>query len=364
VVKEEPEGGTVKTTEQLQRIGQSLWLDNITRGILNDGTLEAYVRDFSVTGLTSNPSIFDKAIEQSDIYDDSIREAMRGGMKGEDLFFELAIQDLQRAADLFRPAYDRTDGVDGWASLEVSPLLAYDADSSIKEAAALHERTLRENVFIKIPGTADGARAIEESIFAGVPINVTLLFSHEQYLSAAEAFMRGIERRMELGLDASVPSVASVFVSRWDKAVADQVPDRLRNRLGIAVARRAYASYRELLESDRWLRLANAGARPQRLLWASTGTKDAEASDVLYLEALAAPFTINTIPDKTLKAFAEHGRVGELMPADGGDAEEVLAEFAKAGVERLVLAEKLQREGAEAFDESWRSLLDSIERKI
>jgi transaldolase len=354
----------MKTTQQLHEIGQSLWLDNITRGMLNDGTLESYVRDYSVTGLTSNPAIFDKAIEQSEDYDDSIREAMGRGVKGEDLFFELAIQDLRRAADLFRPAYERTDGVDGWASLEVSPILAHDSDSTIKEAAALHERARRDNIFIKIPGTTEGARAIEESIFAGVPINVTLLFSHEQYVVAAEAFMRGIERRIQAGLDPWVPSVASVFVSRWDKAVAGQVPDPLRDRLGIAVAKLAYTAYRELLDSERWLRLANEGARPQRLLWASTGTKDPEAPDVLYVEALAAPFTINTIPDKTLKAFAEHGKVGDLMPADGGDAEEVLAEFAKAGIDRPALAEQLQRDGAEAFDESWNSLLASIEGKM
>lgn len=354
----------MKATQQLHEIGQSLWLDNITREMLNDGTLESYVRDYSVTGLTSNPSIFEKAIAQSDDYDDSIREARGRGLTGEDLFFELAIQDLRRAADLFRPAYERTDGVDGWASLEVSPLLAHDTDSTIKEAAALHERAHRDNVFIKIPGTAEGAGAIEESIFAGVPINVTLLFSHEQYLVAAEAFMSGIERRIRSGLDPTVPSVASVFVSRWDKAVAGKVPDRLRDRLGIAVAKLAYSAYRELLDSDRWLRLANAGARPQRLLWASTGTKDPKTPDVLYVEALAAPFTINTIPDKTLKTFAEHGKIGELMPADGGDAEEVLAEFAKAGIDRPVLAEQLQRDGAEAFDDSWRSLLASIEGKM
>jgi transaldolase len=354
----------VRGTQQLKEIGQSLWLDNITRRMLNDGTLESYVHDFSVTGLTSNPSIFDKAIEQSEDYDDSIREAVNRGVKGEDLFFELAIQDLQRAADLFRPAYERTNAVDGWASLEVSPLLAYDTESTIKEVAALHERARRENLYIKIPGTAEGANAIEESIFAGVPINVTLLFSPEQYLVAAEAFMRGIERRIQAGLAPSVPSVASVFISRWDKAVADEVPDGLRDRLGIAVAKLAYAAYRELLNSDRWLRLANAGARPQRLLWASTGTKDPEAPDVLYVEALAAPFTINTIPDKTLRAFDEHGAVGELMPADGGDAEEVLAEFSKVGINRPELAERLQRDGTEAFDESWRSLLTSIEGKM
>jgi transaldolase len=354
----------MNATRDLHEIGQSLWLDNITRAMLNDGTLESYVHDYSVTGLTSNPVIFDKAIEQGNDYDDSIREAVGRGLRGEDLFFELAIQDLQRAADLFRPTYERTDGVDGWASLEVSPLLAYDADGTTKQAAALYERARRDNLFIKIPGTAEGAQAIEESVFAGVPINVTLLFSDEQYLVAAQAFMRGIERRIQAGLDPSVPSVASVFVSRWDKAVAGTVPDELRDRLGIAVAKLAYKAYRELLDSDRWLRLANAGARPQRLLWASTGTKDPEAPDVLYVEALAAPFTINTIPDKTLKAFAEHGRVGESMPVDGGDAEQVLAEFADVGIDRVALAEELQRDGADAFDESWTSLLATIESKL
>jgi transaldolase len=354
----------MKPTQQLHEIGQSLWLDNITRGMLNDGTLERYVRDYSVTGLTSNPSIFDKAIEQSNDYDDSIREALGRGLRGEDLFFELAIQDLRGAADVFRPLYERSDGVDGWASLEVSPLLAYDANSTAKEAAALHERAGRDNLFIKIPGTDEGARAIEESVFAGVPINVTLLFSHEQYLSSAEAFMRGIERRIHAGLDPSVPSVASVFVSRWDRAVAEKIPDDLRDRLGIAVAKLAYKAYRELLDSDRWLRLANAGARPQRLLWASTGTKDPEARDVFYVEALAAPLTINTIPDKTLMAFADHGTVGALMPADGGDAEQVLAEFASVGIDRVALAEELQRDGADAFDESWKSLLATIESKL
>jgi transaldolase len=353
----------MNATQELHELGQSLWLDNITRGMLNDGTLESYVRDYSVTGLTSNPSIFDKAIEQSTDYDDAITEAVGRGLRSEDLFYELAIQDLRRAADLFRPAYERTDGVDGWASLEVSPLLAYDASSTAKEAAALHERAHRDNVFIKIPGTTEGAQAIEESIFSGVPINVTLLFSYEQYLVAAEAFLRGIERRIRAGLDPSVPSVASVFVSRWDKAVAGKVPEELRGRLGIAVARLAYAAYRELLNSDRWLRLANEGARPQRLLWASTGTKDPEAPDVLYIEALAATFTINTIPDATLKAFAEHGKVRGSMPADGGDAEQVLAEFAEVGIDRLALAEQLQREAADAFDESWRSLLASIGSK-
>jgi transaldolase len=353
----------LKATQQLHDLGQSLWLDNITRAILDDGTLESYVRDYSVTGLTSNPSIFDKAIEQSQDYDGSIRGSTAQGMSAEDLFFELAIQDLRRAADLFRPTYERTDGVDGWASLEVSPLLVHDADATIKEAAALHERADRPNIFVKIPGTVEGARAIEESIFGGVPINVTLLFSHEQYLVAAEAFMRGIERRIQAGLDPSVPSVASIFVSRWDKAVAEKVPAALRNRLGIAVAELAYVEYRNVLGSDRWLRLANAGARPQRLLWASTGTKDPEASDVLYVEALAAPFTINTIPDTTLEAFAEHGRVGALLPIDGGDAEDVLTAFADAGVDRRALAEQLQDEGAEAFDASWTSLLGSIDKK-
>jgi transaldolase len=352
---------TVNATTQLHRIGQSLWLDNITRAMLNDGTLEAYIREQAVTGLTSNPTIFERAIDQSTDYGDSLAQLASRRLEGDRLFFELAIEDLRRAADLFRASFDRTNGVDGWASLEVSPLLAYDEVSTIKEAAALHERAGRKNVFIKIPGTPQGARAIEESIFAGVPINVTLLFSDEQYLAAADAYMRGIERRVDAGLNPSAPSVASVFVSRWDQAVADRVPDALRGRLGVAVAKRSYAAYRKLLDSDRWLRLANEGARPQRLLWASTGTKDPDLSDVLYVEALAAPFTISTMPDTTLKAFADHGKVGEPIPPDGGDADEVLREFAKIGIDRRALAAKLQRDGAEAFTRSWKSLLERIE---
>jgi len=352
----------MKPTQQLHALGQSLWLDNITRQMLRDGTLRRYIDELSITGLTSNPTIFDKAISAGDAYDEQIVELHERGLDPEPAFFELALADLRDAARMFEPINQRTDGVDGWVSLEVSPLLADDAKATIAQVAELHSRA-DCNVFIKIPGTDAGREAIEESIFAGTPINVTLLFSTEQYLAAAEAYMRGVERRIEAGLDAAVPSVASIFVSRWDVAVADEVPEGLRNRLGIAVARQAYRAYRELLDSERWQRLANEGARPQRLLFASTGTKDPEASDVLYVEALAAPFTINTMPENTLLAFADHGPVGDPLPADGGDAEQVLAGFEAAGVDVAQLAARLQREGAEAFDKSWDELMKSIEAK-
>jgi transaldolase len=349
-------------TQQLHELGQSLWLDNITRDLLTDGTLRRYIDELSITGLTSNPTIFDKAISGSTTYDDHITQLQEKGLQPEQTFFELAIADLRDAARIFEPIHDRTDRVDGWVSLEVSPLLADDAKATIAQVSELHQRA-DCNVFIKIPGTAAGREAIEESIFTGTPVNVTLLFSTEQYLGAAEAYMRGVERRIEAGLDPMVPSVASIFVSRWDVAVADQVSPQLRNRLGIAVAAQSYRAYRELLDSERWQRLANEGARPQRLLFASTGTKDPDAPDTLYVSALAAPFTINTMPDKTLLAFADHGEVGEPLPADGGDAEEVLAEFEAAGVDVSELAARLQREGAEAFDKSWKELLRSIDEK-
>ena len=316
-------------TKQLRDLGQSLWLDNITREILDDGTLRRYIDDFSVTGLTSNPTIFDQAIGGTAAYDEGIRDKAKAGQSGEGLFIELALEDLRRAADLFRPAFDATDGVDGWVSMEVSPLLANDTSGSVAAAARIHRQAERPNLFVKIPGTPEGIPAIEESIFAGVPINVTLLFSREQYLAAAEAYLRGIERRIAAGLDPRVASVASLFVSRWDKAVGDKVPADLRNRLGIAIAGRTYRAYRELLASPRWRPLGAAGARPQRLLWASTGTKDPGASDTLYVEALAAPDTIDTIPAETLRAFADHGQLHGAMAVDGGDAEAVLARFAR-----------------------------------
>ena len=356
-------GATVKATRQLHDLGQSLWLDNITRGILNDGTLQRYISDLSVTGLTSNPTIFDHAITHGDFYDDAIRRRAADDTSGETLFFDLAIEDLQRAADLFRPIHDRTAGVDGWVSLEVSPLMANDASSTIKAAAQLHARAQRPNLFIKIPGTREGIVAIEEATFGGVPINVTLLFSAPQYLAAADAYLRGIERRIAAGLDPRIDSVASLFVSRWDVAVHDTVPPTLRNRLGIAIARRTYRAYRGLLASPRWRALAATGARPQRLLWASTGTKDAHASDTLYVEALVAPDTINTMPEKTLAAFADHGRVKGVLPPDGGDADTVLAEFASAGVDDTALAARLQREGTASFDTSWKDLLDRLAAK-
>ncbi len=354
----------MKATQQLHDLGQSLWLDNITRGLLTSGTLGRYINELSVTGLTSNPTIFEHAIKAADFYDDAIRQKALAGKSGETLFFELALEDLTQAADLFRPVHDATDGVDGWVSLEVSPLLADDTAATIKAAAQLHARAQRPNLFIKIPGTTEGIAAIEETIFAGVPVNVTLLFSREHYLAAAEAYMRGIERRIAVGLDPKVTCVASLFISRWDVAVKEKVPEALRNRLGIAIAQRSYTAYRELLTSKRWQTLADAGARPQRLLWASTGTKDPEASDTLYLEALAAPDTINTIPEKTLLAFAEHGKVKAALPLDGGDAETLLAEFARAGVDNAALAAELQREGTAAFANSWRDLMGRIASKI
>ncbi len=353
----------MNATQRLHDLGQSIWLDNITRDLLGSGTLRRYVEEFSVTGLTSNPTIFDQAITKSTAYDAGIREKRAAGKSGEDLFFELAIEDLAQAADLFRLIHDRTEGVDGWVSLEVSPLLAHDTASTLAAAKRLHARAGRPNLFIKIPGTPEGVPAIEEAIFAGVPINVTLLFSREQYLAAADAYLRGIERRIDAGLNPDVASVASLFISRWDVAVAGSVPDALRNHLGIAVAKRTYKAARELLTAPRWLRAYNAGARPQRLLWASTGTKDPTASDVLYIKALAAPFTINTMPEATLKALAEHGELGGMLPADGGDSDEVLARFAKAGVDIDALAARLQDEGAKAFVKSWNGLMDVMTSK-
>ena len=353
----------MKATQILHDLGQSLWLDNITRDLLDSGTLKRYIDELSVTGLTSNPTIFDHAIKNSTAYDAAIRKKLEEGKSGEELFFELAIEDLTRAADLFRPIYDRTDGVDGWVSLEVSPLLAHDTASTLAAAKELHARAGQPNLLIKIPGTTEGLPAIEEAIFAGVPVNVTLLFSREHYLAAAEAFLRGIERRIDAGLKPDVGSVASVFISRWDAAVMGKVPDALRDQLGIAIAKRTYKACRTLLSSPRWQRVYNAGARPQRLLWASTGTKDPEASDILYIKALAAPFTVNTMPEGTLKALAEHSELGALLPADGGDCEEVLAQFAKAGIDVDALAAQLQDEGAKSFVQSWNELMGVIASK-
>jgi len=353
----------MKTTQQLKDLGQSLWLDNITRGLLADGTLRRYISELAVTGLTSNPTIFDEAIKKSSFYDEAIAKKTAAGGSGEALFFELALEDLTQAADLFRPAYEATNGVDGWVSLEVSPLLANDTAGTLKAARQLHTRAQRANLFIKIPGTQAGIAAIEESIFAGIPVNVTLLFSTEQYVAAAEAYLRGIERRVAADLDPDVRSVASLFISRWDVAVQDKVPAALRNRLGIAVAKLAYKANRELLSAPRWRKLAAAGARPQRLLWASTGTKDPGAPDTLYVQALAASDTINTMPEKTLLAFADHGAVHGVMAVDGGDADLVLKEFAHVGVDQAQLAAQLQREGADAFTKSWRNLLDVIASK-
>jgi transaldolase len=349
----------MKPTQQLHDLGQSLWLDNITRTMLDDGTLKSYVDEYSVTGLTSNPTIFDKAISAGDAYDEQISQLRERGLDGEELFFELALADLLRAATLFEPEHKRTDRMDGYVSLEVSPLLAYKTDETIQQAADLHGRAA-DNVFIKIPGTPEGLPAIEESIFAGVPINVTLCFSSDQIMAAADAYMKGIERRIEADLDPDVPSVLSLFISRWDVAIHDEVPDELKNTLGIAVGKATYRDWRQMLDSKRWVGLAEKGARLQRLLFASTGTKDPEASDTLYIDAFVAPDTIDTMPDKTLKAFADHGTVGDPLPDDGGDAEEVMQAHRDAGIDTDELALRLQKEGAEAFVKSWTELLDTI----
>jgi len=353
----------MKATQRLHDLGQSIWLDNITRDLLTSGTLKRYIDELSVTGLTSNPTIFDHAIKNSASYDAAIREKLREGKSGERLFFELALEDITRAADLFRPIYDRTNGVDGRVSLEVSPLLAHDTASTLAAAKDLHTRAKRPNVLIKIPGTKEGLPAIEEAIFAGVPVNVTLLFSREDYVAAGEAYLRGVERRIAAGLNPDVGSVASVFISRWDAAVMEKVPDALRDRLGIAIAKRTYKASCVLLGSPRWLRVYNAGGRPQRLLWASTGTKDPKASDVLYVKTLAAPLTVNTMPEETLKALADHGELGAILPPDGGDCEEVLREFSKAGVDIDALATRLQDEGAASFVKSWNELMAVIASK-
>ncbi|HUE67172.1 MAG TPA: transaldolase [Candidatus Acidoferrum sp.] len=356
-------GPATKATGQLHRMGQSLWLDNITRDLLTSGTLERYVSELSVTGLTSNPTIFEQAIKNSTAYDATIRQKLKEGRSAEALFFEIALEDLTRAADVFRPIYDRTNGVDGWVSLEVSPLLAYDATGTIAAAKELFARANRPNLMIKIPGTREGLPAIEEAIFAGIPINVTLLFSREHYFGAADAFMRGIERRLDAGLKPDIASVASVFVSRWDTAVKDKVPEGMRNQLALAVSRRTYKAYRSLLSSLRWQRIYNAGARPQRLLWASTGVKDPNVPDVMYIRGLAAPFTVNTMPEGTLKALADHGDVPTIMRADGGDCEQVLTRFAAVGVDVHALAEQLQKDGAASFVKSWNSLMAVISSK-
>jgi transaldolase len=350
-------------TQALHEAGQSIWLDFINRELLEQGTLRHYIDDLAVTGLTSNPTIFDQAIRRGSVYDDSIRAAVERGLRGEALFFQLALEDLSSAAALFRPIHQHSQGEDGWVSLEVSPLLAWQPVPTLEQVLTLHARASLPNLLIKIPGTPPGLRAIEEAIYAGVPINVTLLFSAEQYLAAANAYMRGIERRLQDGLSPDVPSVASLFISRWDKAVSGKVPERLRNRLGIAVGQRTYRAYCGLHESRRVRHLESEGASMQKLLFASTGTKDPSAQDTLYVEALAASDTINTIPESTLLAFADHGKVGRMLPRDGGDSEQVIGEFVAAGVDVDALAEQLQREGAESFSKSWKSLMASLAEK-
>ena len=350
-------------TQLLSNLGQSIWLDNITRDLLDTGTLKRYIDEFSVTGLTSNPTIFESAIKKSSAYDIWIREGFSMGKSSEEIFFDLALEDISRAADLFRPIYERTNTVDGWVSLEVSPLLAYDTDGTLRAAKDLFARTARPNLFIKIPGTKEGLPAIEEAIFSGIPVNVTLLFSPEHYLAAADAFLRGIERRLEVGLNPNVGSVASIFVSRWDVSTKDMMPSRLRNQLGVAVAQQTYKAARVLLTSPQWQRVYNAGSRPQRLLWASTGTKDPAVSDIFYVRALAAPYTVNTMPERTLNALARYHSLGAILSPDGADSENVLAQFRAAGVDIDAQAARLQREGARSFVESWNGLMDVIASK-
>jgi len=352
-----------KITELLHQIGQSLWLDNITRGLLDSKTLQKYIAELSVTGLTSNPTIFNNAIKNSNFYDTAIAQKVKQGKSGEALFFEIAIEDLSHAADLFKAIYERTNGVDGWVSLEVSPKLAYDTQSTLKAAKELYAQANRPNLFIKIPGTHEGLPAIEEAIFAGVPVNVTLLFSREHYLAAAAAYLRGIQRRIEAGLNPRVESVASVFVSRWDGAVAGKTPKEFHNRLGIAMAERTYKAYRDLLNSDRWMRFANSGAHPQRLLWASTGTKDPHVSDYLYVKALASPNTVNTMPEATLLKFGEHGELGRILSAGGGESDEVVYTLERQGIDMGALAARLQKEGAESFVKSWEEMMDVVAKK-
>ena len=353
----------MKATQKLHETGQSLWIDDITRDMLDSGTLAKYISEFSVTGLTSNPTIFDRAVTHSAKYDDEIRRLLKGGLKGEALFFELALQDLSRAADLFMPVHQQTATVDGWVSLEVSPLLAYDTKATIEEAKRLYKKAGKPNLLIKIPGTKEGLPAIEEAIFSGVTVNVTLLFSATQYTAAADAYMKGLERRVAAGLSPDVRSVASVFISRWDKAIMDKVPDVLRDKLGIAVGKQAYKAYREVLNSDRWQRLESLGARPQRLLFASTSTKDPRAPDTMYIQAFAAPNTVNTMPDETLLAFGDHGAVDGVLSPDEGDYATVLAEYQKTGIDVVALAQQLQEDGAKAFVKSWQDLLKAIDTK-
>jgi transaldolase len=353
-----------KHTHQLHEQGLSLWLDNITRGLLRSGTLDKYIHELSISGLTSNPTIFDHAIRNTDFYDDAIRQKANAGLPVEKLFFELAIEDLSQAASLFKPVYERTNGLDGWVSLEVSPKLAYDTEGTLQAARQLHDLAGLPNLFIKIPGTQQGLPAIEEAIFAGVPVNVTLLFSAEQYTAAAQAYLRGVERRIAAGLNPAVRSVASIFISRWDKATLGKAPAVLQDKLGIAVAQRAYLAYRAFLNSERMLRAMNFGAHPQRLLWASTSTKDPQASDILYIRSLIAPYTINTMPEETLLDFADHGQAGPPLPLDGGDSEQVIADFEKAGFGYEELAATLQKEGAQSFVKSWNDLLETIQARM
>jgi transaldolase len=354
----------MNATSKLQELGQSLWLDNISRNMIDTGLLQTYISDFSITGLTSNPSIFTKAVAGGSDYDAQIASERATGATPEEIVLRLMVQDLRRAADLFAPIHKATSGKDGWVSIEVSPYLINDAKGSLEWAQRLHAQMDRANAFVKIPGTQQGAVAIEEAIFQGIAINVTLLFSRDQYVAVAEAYMRGIERRIDGGLDPKVRSVASVFVSRWDAAAAKQGRADLRNRLGLAVAADVWDAYQSILASERWQTLAKAGAMPQTLLWASTGVKDPEADDTLYITALAAPETINTMPDATLRAFADHGAVGKGGTLDREAGAKLRRVATEGGLDLDALAGKLQVDGGDAFVTAWDELLKRVEGKV
>jgi transaldolase len=355
---------TVNPARQLHEAGQSLWLDSINRAMLGSGDLARYVDQLAVTGLTSNPTILGHAMAASHDYEGSLRALLAQGVSGpQDLVYAAAFEDLGQAANLFRPAWQASGGEDGYVSVEVPPDLAYDAPATVALARHLHAMAGFPNLLVKVPGTPQGLTVLEELVDAGIGVNVTLLFSDTHYLRTAEAYMRALERRLARGEDLAVPSVASVFVSRWDKAADSLLPKPLHGRLGVAMAQKVYSSYQSLLASDRWRDLEAGGARPQRVLWASTSAKDPALPDTYYVEKLASPGTINTMPEKTLIAFADHGTVGEMLRDDYASGEETVAEVAAKGVDVDALGESLQRQGARAFSADWSALLDAIAAK-
>jgi transaldolase len=360
----EPMGAELNPAQRLHALGQSLWLDSISRLMLRSGALARYVSELAVTGLTSNPTILGHAMAAGSDYDHSLARLVDAGVTdAQDLVYSLALEDLAEAAALFRPAWERTAGVDGYVSLEVPPDVAYDAQATIALARRLHDQAGFPNLLVKIPGTPPGLTAMEETITAGIGVNVTLLFSDTHYLRTADAYLRALERRRAAGLDLNVPSVASVFISRWDAAADPLLPPALHGRLGLAMAQKTYSSHLQLLSDKRWQTLAEAGARPQRVLWASTSTKDPDLPDSYYLGRLAAPDTIDTVPEKTLLAFADHGDPDQRLAPDYAAAERTISAIADAGVDVDILAERLQRQGAGAFGADWAALLDAMREK-